>query len=73
MDWDTIAKLGLVLVIIYLIAKALGIINSPPAVDVGAIVAGGIFVWRYATKIDEINKDINELTDVCPNLKKRKK
>jgi len=78
--WDVLAKLGLAIVIVYLIAKALGIINSPPAVDVSAIIAGGYFVWRYATKLEkveevgkevkDIGKDIDELRKECPVLGK---
>ncbi len=72
--WDVLAKIALAIVIVYLVAKALGLISSPPPLDVAAIVSGGYFVWRYATKIDKIDgieEDMNKIKNGnCPAFEK---
>ena len=66
---DALAKVGLAIVILYLLGKVLGIINSPWQLDVLAIISGGFFVWRYATNIEEIHKDLHFLKRRCPEFK----
>lgn len=79
MRWyDFCAWIGFGIVVVYLILKAAGIINSPFTIDVVAIISGAFFVGRYAMKMDMffdqlkyMKKDMRILSRYCPVLKER--
>ena len=56
--WDVLAWLAFAYVVIYLLLKAAGVLNSPLAVDVAAIASGAFFVGKYFQKIDFCSREI---------------
>lgn len=71
--WDALAWISFVIVILYFLAKIMGIINSPEIIDITALVSAAYFIGRYAMKLDFvfrdvafIKKNIRKINRMCP-------
>ena len=76
---DTIGWIAFAIVIVYLLLRALGVINSPLSVDLMAIISGAFFVGKYAMKMDyffkdveDIKEDIRKLDGNCPIFEEKR-
>ena len=54
---DTLAWIAFAYVVIYALLKVLGIINSPPSLDIGLIASVAYFLGKYAQKLDFLTKE----------------
>ena len=76
--WDILVWVAFAIVIIYILLKILGIIQSPITVDIIALLSGAYFVGRYAKRIDDtfddivnVKEDVRELNRKCPIFKEK--
>ena len=76
---DTIGWIAFAIVVVYLLLKAFGVINSPLSVDLMAIISGAFFVGKYAMKMDYffkdveyIKEDIRKLDGNCPIFEEKR-
>ena len=63
-EWVSFAYL-----MVYLLLKALGILHSPPAADVVAIMGVGVLIGRYIQKFDHLELDVHQLKGDVHQLK----
>ena len=68
-----LAWAAFVIVILYLLAKIVGLIHSPEILDITALLSAAYFVGRYAMKIDFvfrdvgfIKRDLRKINKMCP-------
>jgi len=61
--WDILGWVAFAIVVLYILLKVLGIIHSPITVDIVALLSGAYFVGRYAKKIDDTFRDVDDIKD----------
>ena len=59
--WDVLAWIGFGNVVLYLILKSAGILNSPFSIDLIAIVSGSLYIGRHVQKIDYMEKKLDSV------------
>ena len=59
--WDIIAYIGLGIVLLYFLLKAVGVLHSPASAEVVAIAGAGLFLGRYVQKLDHVHDDVEIL------------